>query len=889
MTPDPFRTAELRSAVLAAWSQSPARLREDSNTEEDHARGYYRDRVVVELAQNAADAAARAGVPGQLMLALIEDGTTFRLVVANTGTGIDVSGVASLSSLRASAKTADEAQTVGRFGVGFAAVRSVSDDITVASRDGGVRFSLDQTRAALAEISSLSEQVAARFTALAILRLPHPAPAHDGGRRPAPDSPERSSRLDLGAYDTVITLTLRDEEAVAAVRAQLAAIDDALLLALPTLAAIRIDDGHHTRVLSDAASRWLAVTRVGTVPAGLLADRPIEERTRAAWSLTWAYPRTPEVAVLDPVIHAPTPTDEPLSLPALLLATFPLDPSRRHIAEGDLTQFLVAEAGRAYAELAAQVPDPLDLVPAGLPRARVDAEICAVAVTALQAAPIFSGRLAADTVVIDTEVSADLVDALAPTGLGVVPVGRGQLSAARRLGVQVLSLADVIDALPAGLAPGQWHALYTALEPHADQDRSVREALTAIFVPCADGTTARGPRGLVLPGTGDVPALDGLHVVHPEAVHPLLLRLGAVADNGPAVLGLAAVEHAVREAADSLLDTDVSDDGPSSASVAAILALVAQVSTTHRDPGDLPNWLAGLPLPGDEGTWQRADELSWPGSWADQHFDLPAVDPSALPGGTLTAEVARALGVRLELAAGIVEHETGQVNDATRVAGWSDYDDYLCAVLGENHDLGALSVITDLDVVDDDSWPAVLDLIADDPDMYRAVVGTVRTPGAANEALSYTAWYLRDVFGAPWTTTDALAAVLPDRPAELAGVRDAGLLRALGAVASAADLTRLLTAPDPATWEAFWTGLPNAGTAVTLPVASAVWAAFERASAAGLELDPPDVVIALHGLTLRVVAAEDMVVTHAPMWAQIRAVLPATDPEAAERMARALD
>ena len=43
---------------------SPARFREDANAEEDYALGGYRDRVVVELAQNAADAAARAGVPG---------------------------------------------------------------------------------------------------------------------------------------------------------------------------------------------------------------------------------------------------------------------------------------------------------------------------------------------------------------------------------------------------------------------------------------------------------------------------------------------------------------------------------------------------------------------------------------------------------------------------------------------------------------------------------------------------------------------------------------------------------------------------------------------------------------------------------------------------------
>ena len=49
MSADPFETAALRAAVLDAWSRTPTRLREDANTEEDHATGYYRDRVVVEL------------------------------------------------------------------------------------------------------------------------------------------------------------------------------------------------------------------------------------------------------------------------------------------------------------------------------------------------------------------------------------------------------------------------------------------------------------------------------------------------------------------------------------------------------------------------------------------------------------------------------------------------------------------------------------------------------------------------------------------------------------------------------------------------------------------------------------------------------------------------
>ncbi|NEA44118.1 molecular chaperone Hsp90, partial [Streptomyces sp. SID11385] len=116
---DVFGTARLRDTVLATWSASPARLREDANAEEDLALGGYRDRVVVELAQNAADAAARAGVPGRLRIALRDRAgdTPPVLAVANSGAPLDASGVAPLATLRASAKREDGTGTVGRFGV----------------------------------------------------------------------------------------------------------------------------------------------------------------------------------------------------------------------------------------------------------------------------------------------------------------------------------------------------------------------------------------------------------------------------------------------------------------------------------------------------------------------------------------------------------------------------------------------------------------------------------------------------------------------------------------------------------------------------------------------------------------------------------------------------
>ncbi|MEJ7702938.1 MAG: hypothetical protein WKF47_04465 [Geodermatophilaceae bacterium] len=163
--------------MLDSWAASPARFREDANAEEDLVLGGYRDRLLIELAQNAADAATAAGVPGHLRITLDSD----VLRAANVGAPLDADGVQGLATLRASAKRGSE--SVGRYGVGFAAVLAVSDEPTVLSRNGGVRFSAADTRATIAEIPSLTTELARRGGSargsVPILRLPFAVDAVD--------------------------------------------------------------------------------------------------------------------------------------------------------------------------------------------------------------------------------------------------------------------------------------------------------------------------------------------------------------------------------------------------------------------------------------------------------------------------------------------------------------------------------------------------------------------------------------------------------------------------------------------------------------------------------------------------------------------------------------
>ncbi|WP_432561215.1 sacsin N-terminal ATP-binding-like domain-containing protein [Kineococcus sp. SYSU DK003] len=221
---------------------------------------------------------------GRLRLTLREDpdGGPGRLLAANTGAPLSAAGVQALASLRASAKRDPDQPSVGRFGVGFAAVLAVTDDPALRSATGTVRFS----RADSAELvrtagsAGATAELAARDGHVAALRLPFPAPH-------APAVP--------AGYDTVVDLPLRDAAARTLVEALLADLlagtGDVLLLALPALTEIVVDlPGRPAQRIADLADRWRVLRRTGRFAPADLADRGVEDRRRPGWTLTWALP-----------------------------------------------------------------------------------------------------------------------------------------------------------------------------------------------------------------------------------------------------------------------------------------------------------------------------------------------------------------------------------------------------------------------------------------------------------------------------------------------------------------------------------------------------------------------------------------------------------------------
>ncbi|APU17668.1 sacsin N-terminal ATP-binding-like domain-containing protein [Actinoalloteichus fjordicus] len=851
---DPFDTARLRESVLLAWRSSPTRFREDANSEDDLRFGGYRDRLLVELAQNAADAAVEAGIGGTLRLALISaDGVT-ELRAANTGTPLTADGVAALSALRASAKRGET--SVGRFGVGFAAVLAVSEEPAVISSTGSVVFSAARTGAIVAGEPALAAESAERDHTVPVLRLVWPVESAE----PPP-----------AGFETEVRLPLRAEVDGAAVLSACAEQAADLLLALPGLVRIEIEDRSWRRedhadgrvtVHGPAGPRhWLCRRSDGVLTEDELGESGAEARRRRRWSVCWALPvdadGTPEPQAADR-LHAPTPTDDLLSLPARLLATVPLEADRRRVRPGTALDAVLDRAAQTYAELpAALAPDRrIAVVPApGFPRSELDEVLRDRLLPALREAawlPAATGaEVTARRAVVIEDGTPELIELLAEVIPGLLSAGLGEArhtAVLSALGVRRLGPAEVVAEL-SGLRrePRWWRRLYTALVPIAEGPATRRDELGALPVPLVDGRTVTGPRDVLLPDPElaaltetTVVDVTGLRIAHPDAVHPLLETLGAVRAGPVDLLDSDPVRQAV------LIGLDEAEAGGEvTALVDLVLGLVARA-------GDGPRpWLASLPLPATTGELRAADELMLPdaplASVLDEDAGLGVLAASVAD--RIPVDVLRRVGVISGFSVLTVESPDGPDHDlADEELWWADVD-------GDAEPPAELIAVRDLDLVAAHAWPAALRLLRAEPATWRAV----RAPG-------YTAWWLAryaSLAGRPprqWRLPSAgeLAGLYDPVPEAVLAETDEELLVAAGVrtellITGNADAVELLAR------------LADSELSVSAGTALRVHRALADAVAAGLidaaRIDPPD---SLRTLTGAVAAAEDVVVLDEP-------------------------
>ncbi|MFE5506457.1 sacsin N-terminal ATP-binding-like domain-containing protein [Amycolatopsis japonica] len=689
MSTDPFGTERLRAAVLRAWADSPTRFTEDTNTENDLRVGGYRDRLFVELAQNAADAALAAGDRGTLRVSVVDGELRF----ANTGAPLDARGVESLASLRASGKGQE---TVGRFGVGFAAVLTVSAEPRIVSVTGGVAFSAERTRAE-----------ADRTGDVPVLRLPWPVADEE------PPVPE--------GFATEVRLPLREGVDVRALLADLKNDIGDLLLTLPWLESVEVEGGVWRR--SDLGDGVVELAS----PDG--SEHWQVHRGEVVWAVPLDGSGSPRPLGED-VLHAPTPTDDELSLPARLIATLPIEPSRRRALPGPELTAALKNAAREYVDLVCSLPgkERLALVPgAGFPRSTVDGTLREAILENLTDSPWLPAQQGDDLPGRQARVLSVDVPGLAPLLADLVP-GLISLSGVdlRAVGARSLSPAEAIELLTgAQREPSWWRSLYDVLLPALEAHDLTKDDLGALPVPMSDGRTLPGVRDALLVG-GSAELLEllsdvdiiGLRLVHPAAAHPLLERLGAKHAEASDLLEADALSAAVERSVE-----DVRSGLDGMALAGAVLRLIAEVGD------EAPDWAGALALPSEDG-WRRADELVLPTSPLGDIFD-PEVFEEDGALSVLDEEFAEDWPVATLVAVGVLDSFAIVTDDEPLEPEHGLPEEHEWWDSRERPPSRVLAV-RDLDLVGDDAWPEALRLLAARPETWRALT----EPGG------HTGWWL---------------------------------------------------------------------------------------------------------------------------------------------------
>lgn len=803
---DPFGTRALRAAVLAAWRDSPTRLAEDVAAEAELRQIGYRDRVVTELAANAADAATAAGKPGRVRITAVGD--TFR--VANAGAPLTVDGVRALTALRVSPKNGEG---VGRFGVGFRAT-ALATRVDVLSSSGSITFDAARTRA---------EVAAGGVEGSGIADVDVPAQRLAW---PLTDQP-------AAGYDTEVVLHLPAAEAEDLLAGARREAPD-LLLELPALVEIAVGDEVYRRAES---GDHLELLRDGRPLATWLQARAGGNR--------WLVPIVDGVVrpLGADVLRSPTPTEVPLTLPARLITALALTPDRRSLHP----DARVADAVAGYPELIALVPAEQRylLVPEpGFAAGREDAELreaIAEALTGARWVPSASGELLApERAWVLRGLTPDLAELL---GEPVAPLVAPELSdgpparALIRLGARELSLAELVDLLAGSHhEPAWWARLYAALDPLATGRDQLAE-LGALPVPRADGRSHRGVRGLALvEQDGDAPCvrIDWVPVIDPQAYHPLLDRLGLERLTTAQVLDHPALRQEI----------ELADDHEELAD--AVLQLLDGLD--ERTP--VPSWLGALRLPTDDGDERAADELLLPGGPLRSVLahDAPFGAPAPAVIDAYGAGALRKLGVGWGFTVLTDELPVAPDHDLDAEAQWWDSFE----VPPER-----LVAVRDLDLVDPDRWSAALDVLLDDP----------ATAEVLAEPDGYTAWWLRrfaELDGVAlrgWRHPDdpTWRGLLP--PITHEALRRAPMERAAPLLAGAFPA-------DTDEADDWLTALADPAREVPPGVAARAHAALTQAYRSGRivvdRLDPPPRLRTLAG-----VAAEDAVIVDQPWWLQV--------------------
>jgi Domain of unknown function (DUF3883) len=364
------------AATADEYRRNPKRLLADHGTEKSIIRDYV-GREILELLQNANDAAIEAEELGRIRIELHREG----LVVANTGQPFSRDGVDSLRLAHLSPKRARRAQLVGHKGLGFRAVLNWARFPFILSGGLVLGYSLRYAREKQSWLRTLSSELAAAIDtethlsrALVIPLLAFPSCPWDGNLAPFLETDAQrvlyARACELRTeYDTVIGMPFDEAaEALVEARAQIARLRPEVLLFAPGIQELLIvADGENAQHWSRISPDESGLSRVAMGPTGSATIREWYVRTErdtvpSEYLADGAEPQRYEIVLAVPANHVAEPgylysyfpTEVPFPYGLVAHASLDLVSNRQHFQPTKTNEFIVTRLAALLAETAAE-------------------------------------------------------------------------------------------------------------------------------------------------------------------------------------------------------------------------------------------------------------------------------------------------------------------------------------------------------------------------------------------------------------------------------------------------------------------------------------------------------------------------------------------------------
>ncbi|KQT70267.1 hypothetical protein ASG51_14570 [Methylobacterium sp. Leaf465] len=353
-----FVREEVR-ATDAAYLSKPSFLLGHGRGERGTTRDYA-GRELLELVQNAADAASEAGAPGRVLIEITADG----LVVANTGKPFGISGVRSLMAAHTSDKSQRKVRMIGAKGLGFRALLNWSSEPIVSSGALELRFSRPHAASHAKGLAQgnreLARLLAGSNPEVPVLAFPIVGAASDANMSEAARLlTTRSRALRSEDYETAVAAPFETALSLKRAIAQADEFQPEFLLFVPSLEEIEVrvvgrpalrwrrTYGEGDTVILEAAQagtsveqRWSCYRRSGDIKDGL---------GKAGYELAIALRNGEQAAGC---LHTYFPTDLRLPFPCLFHATLELDSNRKALnALSSVNEAVLQRLASFFAEI----------------------------------------------------------------------------------------------------------------------------------------------------------------------------------------------------------------------------------------------------------------------------------------------------------------------------------------------------------------------------------------------------------------------------------------------------------------------------------------------------------------------------------------------------------